>query len=113
LETREAEAGVEERIDPFETKAIFTLADFVKSLGPNEYYDIAQKTFLRWEQKDESKRTKKIRSKIKLLVRIKTIQNQHARHVAFIKLKQHCVIGRLKTEAQMKKSTVTLPDSLS
>ena len=27
--------------DPFETRAIFTTADFLKCLGPNEYYDIA------------------------------------------------------------------------
>ena len=25
----------------FETRAIFTMADFLKSLGPNEHYDIA------------------------------------------------------------------------
>jgi len=31
--------------DEFETRSIFTLADFFKSLGPNEYYDIAQKIF--------------------------------------------------------------------
>ena len=35
--------------DPFETRALFTLADFLKSLGPNEYYDIAQKVFNSWE----------------------------------------------------------------
>jgi len=29
----------------FETRAIFTLADFLKSLSANEYYDIAQKLF--------------------------------------------------------------------
>jgi hypothetical protein len=30
-----------DRIDPFETRVVFTLADFIKSLGPNEYYDIS------------------------------------------------------------------------
>jgi hypothetical protein len=34
-----------DKIDPFETRAIFTLADFLKGLGPNEYYDIASKIF--------------------------------------------------------------------
>lgn len=29
----------------FETKAIFTLADFLKGLSANEYYDIAQKMY--------------------------------------------------------------------
>ena len=29
----------------FETRALFTLADFLKSLEPNEYYDIAQKAY--------------------------------------------------------------------
>ncbi len=37
-------------IDEFETRAIFTLADFLKSLGPNEYYDIAQKFFNKWDK---------------------------------------------------------------
>lgn len=31
--------------DAFETRILFTLADFLKSLGPNEYYDIAQKVY--------------------------------------------------------------------
>lgn len=38
------------KIDPFETKAIFTLADFLKALGPNEFYDVAQKLYLNWEK---------------------------------------------------------------
>lgn len=33
---------------PFETKAIFTLADFLKQLQANEYYDIAQKFYSDW-----------------------------------------------------------------
>ncbi|TNV82785.1 hypothetical protein FGO68_gene11827 [Halteria grandinella] len=33
---------------PFETKAIFTLADFLKQLQANEYYDIASKYFSDW-----------------------------------------------------------------
>lgn len=33
---------------PFETKAIFTLADFLKQLEANEYYDIAQKFYTEW-----------------------------------------------------------------
>jgi len=36
--------------DPFETRAIFSLADFLKSLSPNEYYDIAQKIFVQFEE---------------------------------------------------------------
>ena len=26
------------------------MADFMKSLGPNEYYDMAQKTYNQWEK---------------------------------------------------------------
>ncbi len=33
---------------PFETKAIFTLADFLKQLHANEYYDIAQRFYSDW-----------------------------------------------------------------
>lgn len=33
---------------PFETMAIFTLADFLKQLQANEYYDIAQKYYTEW-----------------------------------------------------------------
>ena len=33
---------------PFETKAIFALADFLKQLQANEYYDIAQKLYSQW-----------------------------------------------------------------
>ena len=33
---------------PFETMAIFTLADFLKQLQANEYYDIAQKFYTEW-----------------------------------------------------------------
>ena len=33
---------------PFETKAIFALADFLKQLQANEYYDIAQKFYTEW-----------------------------------------------------------------
>ena len=40
----------DDSIDEFETRAIFTLADFLKSLGPNEYYDIAQKFFNKWDK---------------------------------------------------------------
>ena len=36
--------------DTFETRAVFTLADYLKSLGPEEYFDIAQKVFNFWEQ---------------------------------------------------------------
>jgi hypothetical protein len=32
----------------FETKAIFSLADFLKQLEANEYYDIAQKFYTDW-----------------------------------------------------------------
>ena len=39
----------------FETRGIFTLADFLKSLGPNEYYDIAQKVFNQWDRNDDKK----------------------------------------------------------
>ena len=34
----------------FETKAIFTLADFLKSLTANEYYDIASKLYNDWNE---------------------------------------------------------------
>jgi len=40
--------------NPFETRAIFTLADFLKSLGPNEFYDIAQKVYNRWEKESNN-----------------------------------------------------------
>ena len=40
--------------NPFETRAIFTLADFLKSLGPNEYYDIAQKLYNEWDSSTSS-----------------------------------------------------------
>ena len=39
----------------FETRAIFTIADFLKGLSPNEYYDIAQKLFTNWEHKCKKK----------------------------------------------------------
>jgi len=53
VESDSVEDGVdgdlaESEEDSFETKAIFTLADFLKELKPNEYYDIAQKLFLSW-----------------------------------------------------------------
>jgi hypothetical protein len=37
----------------FETKAIFSLADFLKSLSANEYYDIAQKLFNDFSEKEK------------------------------------------------------------
>ena len=30
------------------------MADFLKGLGPNEYYDIAQKTYNQWEKTTKS-----------------------------------------------------------
>ena len=42
-----------EETDPFETQAIFTLTDFLKGLGPSEYYDISAKIFAGW-QSDEN-----------------------------------------------------------
>ena len=51
----------------FETKAIFTLADFLKSLTPNEYYDVAQKLYNEWSE-DEVKGTHK---KLKRIVEIR------------------------------------------
>lgn len=39
----------------FETKAIFTLADFLKSLSANEYYDIAQKIYNHWQDLEGKK----------------------------------------------------------
>ena len=43
----------DDETDPFETQAIFTLTDFLKGLGPSEYYDISAKIFAGW-QSDES-----------------------------------------------------------
>lgn len=40
-----AERRKKQEDSDFETRAIFTLADFLKSLGPNEFYDIAQRVF--------------------------------------------------------------------
>jgi len=36
----------------FETKAIFSLADFLKGLSANEYYDIAQKLYSDWAEEE-------------------------------------------------------------
>ena len=54
-QSKQSPSDDSEKIDPFETRAIFTLADFFKSLGPNEYYDIAQKTYINWEQNSKSR----------------------------------------------------------
>lgn len=52
----DCEGGIsKQKSDPFETRAIFTMADFLKSLGPNEYYDIAQKIFNKWDKKEGKK----------------------------------------------------------
>ena len=37
---------------PFETMAIFSLADFLKQLEANEQYDIAQKLYSEWQEKE-------------------------------------------------------------
>ena len=51
----------------FETQTIFTLADFLKSLSANEYYDIAQRLYNEWAESD----VKKPVEKLKRLVQIK------------------------------------------
>ena len=50
----------------FETKAIFALADFLKSLSANEYYDIAQRLFTQWQEKDHREPFDKVKSLIKI-----------------------------------------------
>ena len=37
-----------EEQDPFETQAVFTLTDFLKGLGPSEFYDISAKIYAGW-----------------------------------------------------------------
>ena len=44
-EEEENNKSYNKEIHQFETRAIFTLADFLKSLGPNEHYDISQKVY--------------------------------------------------------------------
>ena len=56
--------------DPFETRAIFTLADFFKSLGPNEYYDISQKIYNSWEEEQKTTVKRDVNTKLKNLARI-------------------------------------------
>ena len=52
----------------FDTRAIFTIADFLKGLSPNEYYDIAQKLFTSWE--NECQKTESMEAKLTKLARI-------------------------------------------
>ena len=46
----------------FETRAIFSLADFFKSLSTNEYYDIANRLFTQWNAKESARFDKKLRT---------------------------------------------------
>lgn len=50
----------------FETRAIFTLADFLKALSANEYYDIAQKLFNKWTEKETKKNFDKLEKVVKI-----------------------------------------------
>ena len=77
-------AASSKQTDPFETRAIFTLADFFKSLGPNEYYDIAQKVFSQWEKgtpekpSDGNSDDDKLYSKLDKLAKIMNKYNKTA-----------------------------------
>ena len=51
----------------FETKAIFALADFLKTLSANEYYDIAQKMYNAWSEDDSKMPMKKLESLVKIM----------------------------------------------
>ncbi len=44
----------------FETRAIFSLADYLKSLSPNEYYDIASRIYSEWSEKENRSITKRL-----------------------------------------------------
>lgn len=50
----------------FETKAIFSLADYLKSLTANEYYDIAARVYSEWQDQENNEITKKLEKLWKL-----------------------------------------------
>ncbi|CDW85157.1 UNKNOWN [Stylonychia lemnae] len=68
----------------FETRAIFTLADFLKSLTANEYYDIAQKIYNQWQIQEGKKHFDSLTKVVKLREKILLNERQNA----FMKWKQ-------------------------
>ncbi len=80
---------------PFETKAIFTLADFLKQLQANEYYDIAQKFYSEWLDEQLGFRTKMERF---VDIMGKAVRNR--RIDAFYQLKSNARITFLEQENQ-------------
>jgi hypothetical protein len=79
-------ADEEEEVgDSFETRAIFTLADFFKVLEPNECYDIAQKMFLKWDE--QYSEMGQCRKKLEKIVRIGAKTDKMNMEVAFSRWK--------------------------
>ena len=63
-------ASIEDQQMAFETKAIFTMADFLKQLSPNEYYDIAQKLYNEWMDEEVKQTKTKMRKVIEIKERL-------------------------------------------
>eukprot|EP00347_Sterkiella_histriomuscorum_P011834 403370925 len=78
----------------FETRAIFTLADFLKSLTANEYYDISQKFYNQWAQQESKAH---IDSLIKA-VKIKEKVLQKDLQTAFYQWKQNYQFAQILEE---------------
>jgi len=53
-------AGLDDSQTQFETKAIFSLADYLKGLTPNEYYDIAARVYSEWQEIENNEISKKL-----------------------------------------------------
>ena len=87
-----------DKINPFETRAIFTLADFLKGLGPNEYYDIASKIFGQWEESLKKKEEQPVAAKIKKLVSILENKTRIVLQRTLGELKIHCTVFELEME---------------
>ena len=78
---------------PFETKAIFTLADFLKQLQANEYYDIASKFYSEWQDEQFG-----FRPKLQRLVEILKKWETHQKMEALYQMKSNSRISFLEQE---------------
>ena len=78
----------------FETRAIFTMADFLKSLTPNEYYDIAQNMYNEWQEKERRKNVKQLEK----LVRIREKHIMAEKMQGFQRWKQFYEVSELLLE---------------
>lgn len=78
----------------FETKAIFSLADFLKSLSANEYYDIAQKLYNDFADNEKKDPYWKLEKVAKIIIKKGSVQLRST----FLKWKQLNIFADLIDE---------------